>query len=462
MATMSSKTDLVKTINTAIILLAYATGLVCGLGLLFTTVGFTSSLLARFEWTLEWYETLLKYLLLATGIPSLIIFSCGGLAFRDHDENPQDVRNDVLPGIHTSGDGDQLAIIQQHNKDPVALLTMAPVLHSMALQKGLKSQYGSPRKLVQDFTLNRAMKQMRFLEPSGLLGTMALKTIVPGNGLSNQHFDSDNEGLLEDPEKLKKDQFTTKPQQHKEPIKPSLIVQDPVLLQRKPGSPHAHSTKFPQDPIASRPSCKIDAAESTMSKTTVPYAMVIEEGYGEQQVDTTTFPDAGHINGKIERIRLQDFFALKAGFKAPTPDESEFLTEVRTYTQHKASMMREGSGTRTPESAYSSADEMSYFQAAFRTSRLSKAGETGSKSGGSASESECSTPESEFQAGLRTIMGPKSGMRRIGSGTSTPGSVSSSEESDFQAELRKTMWSKNGSRTGSRRSSRPSTPGSEC
>ena len=440
MAALSSKSRLRSIINTLIIYLVYVLGLGFALGLLFTTYDFIHSQIASFEWTLECFETNIKYIFIATGVPSLVFFSCGGIdcGLDDDDDVSTEVPTGVLPEAHMSDNGNHDTTTQQHNKEPITVHTMVPTLKTMVLQTGRKDHHASPRKISQDFTVNNAMKKMSFIEPSALLNTPAPNTMVLQDESQDLHANpipevqEQNNEMTEREDKELKTPETMTPQEESN----DKHEKDPPEAQENQKKDHCSPKQSHH-------------RKATVSKTMAPK---------DQATKPTKYPQGNLTCRKLSGIPLKDFLTLKAGVKAPSQEEPEFLSEVDTYAQCKTRTIMETSGASTPGSLCSSSSEESYFQAGVRTTMLSKSGNSRKRPARTTPESGLATPESEFQAGLRTIMQSRSGRSGRRSGMSTPGSVSSgtSEESEFQAKFRNAMRPNSETQAGSRRSSRPS------
>ena len=447
MAALSSKSRLRSIINTLIIYLVYVLGLGFALGLLFTTYDFIHSQIASFEWTLECFETNIKYLFIATGVPSLVFFSCGGM-LDDDDGVSTEVPTGVLPEAHLSDNGNHDTTTQQHNKEPITVHTMVPTLKTMVLQTGRKNQHASPRNISQDFTVNNAMKKMSFIEPSTLLNTPAPNTMVLQDESQDLH-------VKPIPEVQEQNKDTTE-REDKE-----LKTPETMTPQKESNDKHEEDSPETQK-NQKKDNCTPKQShhrEATVSKTMAPNTAVLQKEPKDQPTKPTKHPQGNLTGRKVSRIPLKDFLTLKAGVKTPSPEEPEFLSEVDTYAQRKARTMMETSGASTPGNLCSSSSEESYFQAGVRTTMLSKSGGSRKRPARTTPESGLATPESEFQAGLRTIMQSRSGRSSRRSGMSTPGSVSSStsEESEFQAKFRRAMRPNSETQAGSRRSSRSST-----
>ena len=369
-----------------------------------------------------------------------MFFSCGGIdcELDDDDDVSTEVPTGVLPEAHLSDNGNHDTTTQQHNKEPITVHTMVPTLKTMVLQTGRKDQHASPRKVSQDFTVNNAMKKMSFIEPSALLNTLTPNTMV----LKDESQDLHAKPI---PEVQEQNKDTTEREDKELKTPETLTPQKESNDKQEEDSPEAQENRK-KDHCTPK---QLHHREATVSKIMAPNTAVLQKEPKDQPTKPAKHPQGNLTGRKLSRILLKDFLTLEAGVKTPSPEESEFLSEVDTYAQRKARTMMETSGASTPGSLCSNSSEELYFQAGVRTTMLSKSGGSRKRPARSTPKSGFATPESEFQAGLRTIMQSRSGRSSRRSGMSTPGSVS--------AKFRKAMRPNSETQAGIRRSSRPST-----
>lgn len=150
------------------------------LGLLLATYNSIDSHITGFEWTLERCETDFKYLFVAIGFPSLVLFSCAGIdsGLGEDDGVSTELRNDFLPEMHSPDDEDHHTTTQQYDKEPFTVNLITPTLSTTVILNGLRGQHIKHINSSQDFTVNEAMKKMKFIGPTAFLKTLKPSTLV--------------------------------------------------------------------------------------------------------------------------------------------------------------------------------------------------------------------------------------------------------------------------------------------
>ena len=347
MAALSSKSGLRNALNTIIICLIYVLGVGFALGLLLATYDSINSHITGCEWTLERCETDFKYLFVAIGFPSLVFFSCAGIdsGLGEDDGVSTELRNDFLPEMHSPDDEDHHKTTQQYDKEPFTVNLIMPTLSTMVMLNGLRGQHIRPINSSQNFTVNEAMKRMKFIEPTAFLKILKPMTLV-----------------LEQPSKVQEPISMTneidlaismKPMKiaTMEPTLPNTMLTETMPVQERS---RRNQVRSPPTVAAKQKKNHCTVHNQQHKATTAPNTMVLNIAalQKEPKVQLTKNAKASQddpSSRKLGRLLLKDFLALKAGVKIPSPEESVFISEVDKYAQLKSRAMNKVSGPSTSE-----------------------------------------------------------------------------------------------------------------